>query len=210
MPVRGGLRRALVAWGAAAVVVTLVAPARPGVAEEGRYGPDQRTTRSQEPGQRGLTDPASSGLDELSLLQQAARAERRRLAQPTTSGFLPPPVKCRLESAFALAFQLIDGRTRCEALFAPLGQRGTDAIQRMVFFSAANGGPCRTGAPAFNYFGRPLTGVCDAFGRLDLQEAAVQVIHEALHVAGMNEYPNDPQGLTPHEISALVRTACLK
>lgn len=128
---------------------------------------------------------------------------------PRTRGPLPAAMKGRLESAYPLALRIVESRPGCQGLFAPWRVPAELVFQRMVFFSATEKATCMTGAPAFNYFGHPLTGLCDSFSRLAVAEAAVLLIHEALHVAGLNEYPNDPMAMTPAQITRLVRSSCL-
>jgi len=169
----------------------------PVAAQEGR-GP-----RVQDPGWRPVPDTPPAG----PLLVRGSQAGP---AQPRIKGALPPQVKCRLEQAFSVAVSTVRSNERCQGLFASLGLKGVDAFQLMLFFEGQDRGPCAKGAPAFNYYGHPLTGLCASFGRLEAGEAAVQLIHEALHVAGMNEFPNDPGGKTPSEISRLVRYSCFR
>jgi hypothetical protein len=44
--------------------------------------------------------------------------------------------------------------------------------------------------------GSPSTFVCRLFQRLGDERAAVVLIHEALHHAGLTEYPQDPEAMT--------------
>ena len=64
------------------------------------------------------------------------------------------------------------------------------------------------GAAAFTLVGSPRTVVCPGFDRLAIEEAAVIVLHEALHSAGLGERPLDPDAPNGGEINRLIRVAC--
>ncbi len=61
---------------------------------------------------------------------------------------------------------------------------------------------------AFTSLGSAVTRLCPGFARLDDERAAVILLHEALHRAGLDEWPHDPDGLTPQGINELVREGC--
>lgn len=50
--------------------------------------------------------------------------------------------------------------------------------------------------------------LCRRFENLTMNEAAMTLIHESLHVAGMPEYPPVPGAMTSAQINALVRQKC--
>jgi hypothetical protein len=55
--------------------------------------------------------------------------------------------------------------------------------------------------------GRPVW-ICRHFGRVVPEDAAAAVIHEALHLAGLDEDPRGRSAATSIEISREVRKAC--
>jgi hypothetical protein len=153
---------------------------------------------------------------EIAEIVRARNAERKRqalperLRHPRVQGSLPAEVRSKLSSAFGVAVRTVIARDECRQLFGALGVRGEYALARAVYFSAGTDGRCREGVPAWAHVGHPLTAVCDGFGRLEVNEAAVQVLHEALHTAGLDEWPHDSSGLRPAEISTLVRKRCFR
>jgi len=50
--------------------------------------------------------------------------------------------------------------------------------------------------------------VCRDFSRLSDSQAAMVIIHEALHHAGLTEYPQDPNGMTSNQINGMVAEQC--
>jgi len=67
---------------------------------------------------------------------------------------------------------------------------------------------CSQGSAALTMVGSPATRLCLGFGSLQTQSAAMLLIHEALHFAGMGEKPLDPAGLTSPEINRLIKVRC--
>jgi len=57
---------------------------------------------------------------------------------------------------------------------------------------------------AFTAVGSAVTRVCPWFERMDDGHAAMILLHEALHRAGLDEWPHDPDGLTPQGITDMV------
>lgn len=50
--------------------------------------------------------------------------------------------------------------------------------------------------------------LCKAFETLGANDAAIRLIHESLHIAGLGENPPDPGAMTAPEINALVKQKC--
>ena len=67
---------------------------------------------------------------------------------------------------------------------------------------------CVGGVTAFTQVGSRVTRLCPSFGDLDREAAALLLIHEALHSAGMPESPSSAGALTPSEINRMVKRAC--
>jgi hypothetical protein len=61
---------------------------------------------------------------------------------------------------------------------------------------------------AFTVVGSNWTGLCRDFSQLTDLEAAVVLLHEALHHAGVTEWPLDPDARRSSEISADVGRRC--
>lgn len=123
----------------------------------------------------------------------------------------------RTRSKLAVAFQMAAGRLHdlpvCAALFTELGANGLTQLAATRYKPVADTGGervCGRGpsAAAFTLVGSPRTIVCPAFDRLSVEHAAVVLLHEALHSAGLGEWPADPQAPDSGAISRMVRTAC--
>ena len=66
----------------------------------------------------------------------------------------------------------------------------------------------RTEVAAFTTVAGRKVWLCPHFGDLNVPAAAMILIHEALHAAGLTERPRDPSGLLPPEINRLVAASC--
>jgi hypothetical protein len=64
------------------------------------------------------------------------------------------------------------------------------------------------GAEAFTVVGGRRTWVCRSFAHLTDLDAATLILHEALHHAGLEEWPGDRDGPSSKEITARVRRRC--
>ena len=111
--------------------------------------------------------------------------------------------------------------TECMELFAPYGpsmSNGKWIINQFIQFRRGEGvisnghvlcNNAETSAWTLNAgSGYPYVFLCDRFKDLPLKEAAVILIHEALHVAGLQESPATPGKPTTHQIQDRVRQTC--
>ena len=99
----------------------------------------------------------------------------------------------------------------CRSLFSALGADGADVLASTVYVNAPRAFEvrvCGPGVPAYTTVGGRVTFLCRRFGRIADERAQVVLIHEALHAAGLDEYPHDPEGLNPDQINALVERSC--
>jgi hypothetical protein len=123
---------------------------------------------------------------------------------------MPCSVHRRLVTALELAEDAVQREPACEQLF-----RDLDADPRMLLsgarFTVANARHELSICPdaeAFTVVGGRVTALCRSYAGLTDLEAAAVILHEALHHAGMNEYPLDEEAPTSSEITHLVRTRC--
>ncbi len=112
--------------------------------------------------------------------------------------------------------------TDCMELFAPYGPKSSNGkwlINQFIEFRLGEGvqsngiAPCSGGSMPHAWSlhagsGYPYVFLCDRFANLPLKEAAVIIIHEALHVAGLEESPATPNRPTSQEIQNQVRQTC--
>jgi len=67
---------------------------------------------------------------------------------------------------------------------------------------------CRRGSLAMTRVGKSAVALCRSFARLSDHEAAIILIHEALHFAGQTEYPSDPDAPDGIGITKMVMKGC--
>jgi len=156
--------------------------------------------------------------DSTSLVQPAAasagRTEGPAAGQPRMSPWVgtrtPSEVRSKVEAGFALASQRVRDLPECRRLFADLGADGVDALSTTMYYPAGlkeERRVCRR-ALAYTLVGGAPTWLCRRFSHLSDERAAAVLLHEALHHAGMNERPHDPDGLAPRQIDKLVEESC--
>lgn len=123
----------------------------------------------------------------------------------------PANVREKLQSAVRIAADRIEEVEECGDLFSRLGADGVVTLNTTLYFpvSAHNrrDGICRQAA-AYTKVGAKSTFVCPEFSRLSDERAAMFVVHEALHHAGLSEKPLDRRGMTSLEINTMVGKKC--
>lgn len=131
--------------------------------------------------------------------------------QPHTSGPLTARSARNLFSGFAVALERVREIPSCGALFETFTVSGVEMMAH-TFYVAPNVVEdrefCVGGVTAFTQLGGRVTRLCPSFGDVDRQTAALLLIHEALHSAGMPESPSTAGAFTPNEINRLVKSAC--
>ena len=123
---------------------------------------------------------------------------------------MPGRVEAKLDRAFALAVHQLDTRPECRALYARLDRDGMSQLSTTLYVPASperERGICRR-ALASTHVGSPATSVCSRFDALPDAEAAMVLLHEALHWSGLTERPMDPNGMSANDINEMVREAC--
>ena len=117
----------------------------------------------------------------------------------------------KLQSAVQIAAERIEEVEECGELFARLGADGEETLNTTLYFPVAaynrRDGICRQAA-AYTKVGAKSTFVCPEFSRLSDKRAAMFVVHEALHHAGLSEKPLDRSGMTSLEINTMVGKKC--
>ena len=117
----------------------------------------------------------------------------------------------KISDAFELALERVHEVPECRELFAKLDAEGTATLGRVIFLpigrAQARGGVCR-GVSAYTMVSGGPVRVCREFSRLSDSQAAMVIIHEALHHAGLTEYPQDPNGMTSNQINGMVAERC--
>jgi hypothetical protein len=130
---------------------------------------------------------------------------------PRISGTLYPKIHNKLQQAYPVAVEHMRDNPECRDLFSQLGADGLEKLSMTSYRQSdlrMERGICRGGVSAVTVVECPQVRLCKRFASLGTVQAAATLIHEALHYAGMNEWPKDPQGLEPREIDRMVRKAC--
>ncbi len=131
--------------------------------------------------------------------------------EPWIHGDMPDDVKARLEAGFELATKRVQEVPECRALFEGLGADALETLRTGLYFPINSHRKERAvcgSAVAFTNVGAAPTFLCRDFARLSDERAAMYVIHEALHHAGLTEKPHDQGAMTSREINSMVTTAC--
>ena len=124
-------------------------------------------------------------------------------------------------AGFRLAVERVREIPACAGLFARLGADPVDTLTTGLYLPphsylheivVCGRDPISDsrGAENLSYtvVGGSPTWICRNFARVSNETAAITVIHEALHHAGMTEWPSDRLAMTSEEITRMVKKAC--
>jgi hypothetical protein len=132
-------------------------------------------------------------------------------SSPWIQNNMDPQIREKILEATKLALQRIEEIPECAEMFAALGADGTEVLTATLYFPVANSGRrvklCPTSS-AHTVVGASATWLCPEFKRLPVERAALVLIHEALHHAGLTEHPVDPKGMTSLAINRMVKKNC--
>jgi hypothetical protein len=113
--------------------------------------------------------------------------------------------------AFEVALERVQKMEECRDLFTELGAEPMATLSGVTFYPMgrreALPNMCR-GADAYTMVGGGPTWLCRDFWRLSDKRAAMIIIHEALHHAGLTEWPRDPDGMRSVAINRMVAERC--
>jgi hypothetical protein len=133
------------------------------------------------------------------------------VVKPRVSGNLLGPVRQQLSLGFFLAQSRIRTHPTCSALFERFRVDGAELLGRVRFNGAAfetSFSTCKHGVAAYTTVGSHQIVLCPGFGGIPVPGAALILIHEVLHSAGMTEKPSDPNGFAAGEINVMVKVSC--
>jgi hypothetical protein len=137
--------------------------------------------------------------------------EARAIFKPTISSKVSVKNRRKILGAFDVALERVQVVPECRELFTELDADGVNALDMVVFLpigrAEARGNVCKGTSAATLVGGGPIW-VCRDFSRLSDIQAAMVIIHEALHHAGLGEYPQDPDGMTSVVINQMVMKEC--
>lgn len=141
--------------------------------------------------------------------------------EPFIHPSLAPEIRANLETALEIAAERVREIEACGDLFTQLGADGldmlntglylqADSLQGRVRICGRDGAASSWGGKtlAYTQVGAASTWICRRFARVPADIAAVAVIHEALHHAGLTEWPADRTAMTSEQITRMVKKAC--
>jgi len=134
---------------------------------------------------------------------------------------MDPGVRAKLEAGFELAVNRVREIEACSALFTRFGVEGMEVLKTGLYLPVHSYrheiAVCGRNPTVNSWGGKVLaytkvggtpTWICRHFSRVSTETAAIAVIHEALHHAGLKEWPHDRMAMTSVEITEMVTTAC--
>jgi len=153
---------------------------------------------------------ASEPRDRLGNSPSTNSAPEAALPAAWISSQIPAPVRSRVESSFALATLRLKDLPECAGLFSDFGANGLEVLSSTLYYpaSAAQEKRACRGAWGYTTVGTAPTYLCRRFSRMSEKKGAMILIHEALHHAGMGEFPQDRNALSSAAINSLVEDAC--
>jgi hypothetical protein len=167
----------------------------------------------------GVETAAGEGL-EAALTVASVSAHGARI-EPWVHPAMPASLRVKLEAGFELAVVRLRESASCRELFARLGADPFETLATGLYFAVdsyrreaelcgRNLAASSRGAEnlAYTTVGGAATFLCRPFAWISTEKAAVAVIHEALHHAGLTEWPHDRLAMSSTEITEMVEEAC--
>jgi len=123
---------------------------------------------------------------------------------------MPNAVQEKLIAAFEIAVERVEEVTQCEALFTNLGADAFETLKTGLYFPATPARETKACERSYaqTFVGDAPTWICRRITGYSDEQAAMVVIHEALHHAGLPEKPHDRKAMTSAQINDMVRTSC--
>jgi hypothetical protein len=143
------------------------------------------------------------------------------MVEPWIHPKMAPNLRAKLEAGFDIAVERVHEIAACRDLFTQLGEDGIEMLRTGLYlpvhsyrheFLVCGRDPAANsrGADilAYTKVGGTPTWICRNFARISIESAAVAVIHEALHHAGLEERPHDRLAMSSVEITDMVKDKC--
>jgi len=130
--------------------------------------------------------------------------------QPWIHHSMPECLRDKLEIAFDIAAQRVRDVPECADLFTPFDADGLELLAETLYFPAgmySQTSRCRHSF-AITLVGGNTTWMCRKATFHSDERVAMALIHEALHHAGLPEYPQKPTAMLSGEINNLVMARC--
>lgn len=136
----------------------------------------------------------------------AAASRTRPWVHPT----VPSEVAAKLGAAIDLANDRVARFPACADLFSSLGADAAQTLESVLYLPAApenEAAACRH-ILAHTFVGDSRTWVCRRITEVSDSQAAMVLIHEALHHAGLSERARDRRAMTSARINEMVSVRC--
>ncbi len=137
--------------------------------------------------------------------------DREAPVEPWIHSKMSADVREKLQAAVRIAADRIEEVEECGELFSRLDADGREMLKATLYIPVASynrkDGICRRAA-AYTKVGARSTFICPEFSRLSDERAAMFVVHEALHHAGLTEKPQYRRGMTSLAINSMVGRSC--
>ncbi len=137
--------------------------------------------------------------------------DRKAPVEPWIHSKMSADVREKLQAAVRIAAVRIEEVEECGELFSRLDADGKEMLKTTLYIPVASynrkDGICRRAA-AYTKVGARSTFICPEFSRLSDERAAMFVVHEALHHAGLTERPQYRRGMTSLAINSMVGRSC--
>ncbi len=131
--------------------------------------------------------------------------------KPTISPRVSHRNRKRLTAGFRIAVERIREVPECREMFTELGADAVNTVSGVRYYPIGghelNPNVCN-GSSVHTLVGGGPVWVCRKFSRLSDSHAAMVIIHEALHHAGLTEQPHDANGMTSGAINDMVVKRC--
>jgi len=131
--------------------------------------------------------------------------------EPWIHGGMDEGLRDSIEVAFEIASQRVQDVQSCSDLFAQFGVNAMETLDRAVYMPVFSSHKVKKVCGqnlAYTFVGAPSTFICPKFERVSDQHAAMVIIHEALHTAGLEEAPTNPGAKTSQQINSMVAKNC--
>lgn len=123
---------------------------------------------------------------------------------------ISPTQSAKLNEAKPIAEDRLCNMPQCMQLFDPLSADGYSVLLSTTYLDGRSTSECQNNQNwgAWTRVNSKTVYLCGPFETASGPGAATNLIHEALHSAGMTEYPGDPAAMTSVDINNMVQSNC--
>jgi hypothetical protein len=139
-----------------------------------------------------------------------ASASSDQAISPWIHPNMPSSVRDKLTTGFEIAVDRVSTVPQCAELFERLGADPFETLKTGLYFPATPARETKTCRRSYaqTRVGEAPTWICRRITSYSDTQAAMVVIHEALHHAGLTERPHDRKAMSSGQINTMVQKAC--